>query len=260
MCLASIKLQYVNELITVKANPLTNSYYLNDKSYDINTFPVGSPVSGTVYGTLFNYQEDLLQMEEKFLQKPYDAPPNAPILYIKPANTISYNGAPILMPKEIKTLEIGASLGVVIGKKAVAIKESEAFNYIAGYTIVNDVSIPHESIFRPAVPYKTRDGFCPIGPWIVEAKGIKDPNRLTIKIFVNEELKLEKHNNTLVRPIAKLLADITEFMTLDIGDTLLVGISTNSPQVIIGDKVRIQIDQIGFLENYIVEEEKGWLP
>lgn len=257
MSSASIKLRHLNELNTVEVEPLTNSFYLNGQRNELKDHPVASPVCGTVYGTILNYQEDLKAMEEQLDQKPYSAPPKAPILYIKPANTINYHGAPISMPKGVSTLEVGASLGVVIGKKAIAIKEEDAFTYIAGYTIVNDVSIAHDSIFRPAVPYKARDGFCSIGPWIIDVENIMDPNSFTIKVYINDELQLEKNTSTLVRPIARLLEEITEFMTLDVGDLILVGIPTACPKVHVGDLVRIDISEIGSLENYIMDEEKG---
>ena len=257
MSSASIKLRHLNALKTVEVDPLTNSFYLNGQRNGLKDYPVASPVCGTVYGTILNYKEDLTAIEEQLHQKPYAAPPNAPILYIKPANTINFHGAPIPMPKGFSTLEVGASLGVVIGKKAIAIKEEDAFSYIAGYTIVNDVSIPHDSIFRPAVPYKARDGFCAIGPWIIDAKNIMDPNSFTIKVYINNELQLEKNTSTLVRPIARLLEEITEFMTLDVGDLLLVGIPTASPKVHVGDQIRIDISEIGSLENYMMDEEEG---
>ncbi|MER2169702.1 MAG: fumarylacetoacetate hydrolase family protein [Psychrobacillus psychrodurans] len=260
MSSASIKLCHLNELKTVEVDPLSNSFYLNGQKNKLKDHSVASPVCGTIYGTILNYQEDFTAMEEQLNQNPYAAPPKAPILYIKPANTINYHGAPITIPKEVSTLEVGASLGVVIGKKATAIKEEDAFSYIAGYTIVNDVSIAHESIFRPAVPYKARDGFCSIGPWIIDAKSIMDSNSFTIKVFINDELHLEKNTSTLVRPIARLLKEITEFMTLDVGDLLLVGIPLAPPKVKVGDQVRVDISEIGSLENYMVDEEEGCLP
>ena len=67
------------------------------------------------------------------------------------------------MPVGISRLEMGAALGLVIGKQAVAVDEENALTYVAGYTIVNDVSVPHDSVYRPAVQHKARDGFCPIG-------------------------------------------------------------------------------------------------
>ena len=75
-------------------------------------------------------------------EKPYNAPPIAPILYIKPANTFNCNRGLIPMSKRLKELEIGASLGLVIGSKATHVSEEEALDYVSGYTIVNDVSAP----------------------------------------------------------------------------------------------------------------------
>ena len=150
---------------------------------------------------------------------------------------------------------MGAALGIVIGKNAVAVNEQSALDYVAGFTIVNDVSIPHESIYRPAVQQKARDGFCPIGPWIVDRQSVSNPDDLPIRVYINDELRQENSTTNLIRPVARLLADVTEFMTLNPGDVLLVGVPEEAPQAKLGDKVRVEIAGIGILENVIVDEK-----
>ncbi|WP_313892269.1 fumarylacetoacetate hydrolase family protein [Psychrobacillus sp.] len=209
---------------------------------------------GTVYGTLLNYKGALEKMGDAIQHKPYNSPPIAPVLYIKPRNTFNCHHAPIPMPVGVSKLTMGAALGVVIGRKASFIEEEIALSYVCGYTIVNDVSVPHDSVYRPPVPFNARDGFCPIGSWIIDSREVKNPDDLAIRVYVNDELRQENSTCNLIRSIPQLLADVTEFMTLNPGDVLLVGVPENAPQAGVGDKVRIEIEGIGSLENVILDE------
>lgn len=232
-----------------------NILHYNDESYEISKLSWDAPVSGTIYGTLLNYKGALSQMGDMVYEAPYNNPPEAPILYIKPINTITGYGMPIPLPKDVTELEIGAALGVVIGRSATRVNESEALDYVKGYTIVNDVTVPHESVYRPAVKHKARDGFCPVGPWIVDKEGI-NPDSLPIKVFINNELKQENTTANLIRSVSKLISEVTEFMTLSKGDVLLVGVPENPPKARTGDHVRVEIEGIGSLENMVVDEKE----
>ncbi|WP_026691265.1 fumarylacetoacetate hydrolase family protein [Alteribacter aurantiacus] len=211
-------------------------------------------VSGTVYGTLLNFKGALAKMGESTYQEPYNKPPQAPILYIKPRNTLTSHHQPIPLPKDVDQLQIGPTLGVVIGRTASRVKKHEAHHYITGYTIANDVTVPHDSVFRPAVKHRARDGFCPIGPWIVEKESLDSPDHLSIRAWVNGKLVLENTTKNLLRSVGELLEDVTEFMTLRKGDTLLVGVPEEAPLVKANDVVRIHIDGVGLLENTIIHE------
>ncbi|MFQ3544689.1 fumarylacetoacetate hydrolase family protein [Halobacillus rhizosphaerae] len=213
-----------------------------------------TPLSGMVYGTLLNYQGTLDQMGDTLHHPPYQSPPKAPILYIKPRNTFIGHQAAIPLPDDVEELETGACLGVVIGREAKWVEEERALDYVLGYTVVNDISVPHSSVFRPAVKDKSRDGFCPAGPWIMEKGAVTNPDDLTIQVFVNGEKKQENNTSNLVRSVSRLLAEVSGFMTLDQGDTLLVGIPENPPHVKAGDHIRIHIEQVGTLENVVRRE------
>lgn len=255
MSKAKVKLLGKHELVSVEVNTGTNTVMLNGNEHNVNEIQIDTPIRGTVFGAALNYQGALEGLGDAVNEKPYNAPPIAPILYIKPANTFNRNGGTIPMPEGILALEIGAALGIVIGKQATAISEEEAFDYVAGYTVVNDVSVPHESVYRPAVQHKSRDGFCPVGPWIINQEEVGNPNNLAVRVFINDELSQENSTENLIRPVAKLLADVTDYMTLSAGDVLLVGIPENAPQAKVGDKVRIEIENVGTLENLVVNEK-----
>ncbi|MDX1806974.1 MAG: fumarylacetoacetate hydrolase family protein [Paenisporosarcina sp.] len=252
---ARIKVFGIHDLISVDANTASNTVVIDGNEFSTNDIQLDSPISGTVFGTLVNFKGVLEELGDTVNDKPYLSPPVAPVLYIKPANTFNRYGAGIPMPEGISKLEMGASLGIVIGKKAVAVNEELALNYIAGYTIVNDVSVPHDSIYRPAVQHKSRDGFCPIGPWVINRQAVENPDNLLIRVYINDELRQENSTTNLIRSVGRLLADVTEFMTLSPGDVLLVGVPEEAPQANVGDKVRIEIAGIGSLENIIVDEK-----
>ena len=140
------------------------------------------PTRGTVYGTLLNHLDALAALGDQVHAAPYKAPPRAPILYIKPRNTVVGHRVPVVVPADAAELEMGATLGVVIGRTASRVAESEALACVAGYTVVNDISVPHASVYRPSMRFKCRDGFCPMGPAIVARKGVADPDALVISV------------------------------------------------------------------------------
>jgi 5-oxopent-3-ene-1,2,5-tricarboxylate decarboxylase/2-hydroxyhepta-2,4-diene-1,7-dioate isomerase len=147
---------------------------------------------------------------------------------------------------------MGGTLGVVIKRAACRVPESEALDYIGGWVVVNDVSIPHESYYRPAIKQRCRDGFCPMGS-IGPVSSI-DPANAHICIFVNGVLKAGASTTDLVRPVARLIADVTEFMTLRTGDVLLVGEPDNAPLAGPGDRVRVEIPGLARIENTLEAE------
>ena len=124
------------------------------------------PRRGTVYGTLLNHHDALAAMGGAVHESPYKSPPQAPILYIKPRNTWLAAGEAIVVPEGVESIEVGATLGLVIGRSACRVGEADALSYIAGYVIVNDVSMPHASYYRPSLRFKARGTFCPIGPFV----------------------------------------------------------------------------------------------
>jgi 5-oxopent-3-ene-1,2,5-tricarboxylate decarboxylase/2-hydroxyhepta-2,4-diene-1,7-dioate isomerase len=216
-----------------------------------------SLVSGTVYGVLLNYRGALAALGDTVNEPPYKAPPKAPVLYIKPANTWIGDGAPIPVPGDVEALQMGAALGVVIGRTACRVPAESALDYVAGYTVVNDVSVPHGSFYRPSIRFKCRDGFCPIGTAVVDRARVSNPDALRVRVFVEGVLRQENTTANLIRPTARLIADVTEFMTLAAGDVLLTGVPENAPLARAGQRVAIEIEGVGRLENPLVAEGRA---
>jgi 5-oxopent-3-ene-1,2,5-tricarboxylate decarboxylase / 2-hydroxyhepta-2,4-diene-1,7-dioate isomerase len=209
-------------------------------------------LSGRVYGVLLNHRSAFAALEGSMHQAPYRAPPKAPILFIKPRNTFALHGDAVVVPGDVPELEVGASLGVVIGQVACDVPSDRAAAVVAGFVIVNDVSVPHSDFYRPAVRLKCRDGFCPLGPRVVPTSAIPDPDQVIVRTLVDGEVRSAASTAELVRPVAQLISDVTEFMTLSPGDVLAVGAAFPAPRVRAGQTVRIEVDGIGSLENVFV--------
>jgi len=209
-------------------------------------------LSGAVYGALLNHRSALAELGSKVAEPPYNAAPRAPVLYVKPRNTLALSGDAVAIPAGMTELEIGACLGLVIGRPACNVSITEALDRIAGYLIVNDVSVPHESFYRPSIRYKARDGFCPLGPAVVARSAIADPDALAIRTYVDGALVQVSSTAELLRSTARLLADVTEFMTLAPGDVLAVGVARPCPRVRAGQSVDIVVDGLGTLSNRFV--------
>ncbi|MEO8738838.1 MAG: fumarylacetoacetate hydrolase family protein [Casimicrobiaceae bacterium] len=214
------------------------------------------PTQGTVIGTLLNYRGEMAALGDAMHTAPHLAPPRAPVLYIKPANTWIPHGAPIPMPANLDTIAVGAALGVVIGTAATRVVPARALDCVEGFTIVNDVHSPNSNLLQFALRERCRDGFCPIGPWVIERAAITNPDALRVRVFVNDTERATATTADLVRSIATLIADVSEFMTLSSGDVLLAGIPESAPTARVGDRVRIEIEGIGALENPVVREAR----
>jgi 5-oxopent-3-ene-1,2,5-tricarboxylate decarboxylase/2-hydroxyhepta-2,4-diene-1,7-dioate isomerase len=140
-------------------------------------------------------------------------------------------------------------LGVVIGRAACRVSEPRALDYVAGYLIVADVSIPHTSYYRPSVRFKARDGYCPLGPAVTARAAVANPDALTVRTYIDGGLAQTASTADLIRPAGRLLADVTEFMTLAPGDVLALGAAGPAPRVRSGQTVMIEIDGLGSLVN-----------
>lgn len=210
--------------------------------------------AGTLFGIALNYQGLLRSRLEEFQQPPYQKPPVKPVLFIKTANTRNGHDQPVVFPAGVERLQPGPALGVVIGKDASRVSAAEAMNHVAGYCIVNEFSLPEDSYYRPAVKAKCRDGFCPIGPELVPASQIANPNALGIRLLVNGELRQQNSTANWVRNITQLIAELSEFMTLHQGDVLITGTPEGRVDVQPGDIVAVEIDGLGRLVNTVVAE------
>lgn len=198
---------------------------------------------GTVYGPLLNFRREFDAWAPQMAEAPYKGAPKAPVLYVKPANTWSGDGATVAMPAAAPEVEIGATIGMVFGPFRQSAQGSAAIPSVAGYVLMNDWSLPHASFYRPPVRFKCLDGFLGVGPHCVAPELAGDPARFALEVHVNGVLQQQLDFATLVRPAAQLVADVRAFMTLHPGDVLLLGCDITPagqrPRARVGDTVRI---------------------
>jgi 5-oxopent-3-ene-1,2,5-tricarboxylate decarboxylase/2-hydroxyhepta-2,4-diene-1,7-dioate isomerase len=119
---------------------------------------------------------------------------------------------------------------------------------------MNDLSLPHASFFRPPVKFKCLDGFLGIGEALLPAGADVDPSKFTLEVRINGELKQTVRFDGVVRDAKKLLADVSEFMTLGAGDALMLGCDANRPLAKAGDRIEISAPGFGTLANTLVAE------
>ena len=207
----------------------------------------------TVYGTLLNHREALAALGDQVNAAPYKAPPQAPILYIKPRNTWAQNGDTVVVPSDVQCLEMGATLGLVIGRTASKVSAADAMDHVAGYVVINDISVPHDSFYRPSMRFKCRDGSCPISAFVAR-DAVGNPDALAVTVDIDGVVVQQTDTAGRIRDVAQLLVDVTDFMTLHPGDILSIGVAANSPQAHAGQRVTISIAGVGQLTNTLVSE------
>jgi 5-oxopent-3-ene-1,2,5-tricarboxylate decarboxylase/2-hydroxyhepta-2,4-diene-1,7-dioate isomerase len=199
---------------------------------------------GTVYGTLMNFKGEHEALAARMNDAPYKGAPKAPVLFVKTANTWTAEGVPIEVPAHVPELEICGSIGMVM----------KGPREVAGYVLMNDLSIPGESFHRPPVKSKCVDGFLAVGATLLPASDAVDPAGFVLDVYVNGSLRQTMRFADLVRPAQQLLADVSEFMTLSPGDVLLLGSDWGRPRARPLDRLEIRAEGLGTLSNILAPE------
>lgn len=183
--------------------------------------------------------------------------PERPVLFAKYASSITGPGAEIVLPAASRKIDYEAELAVVIGRKCKDVAKESALDYVFGYTCANDVTMRDAQVTDGQwTRAKSPDTFCPLGPWIVTADEIRDPQALAISMTLNGEVMQESSTASMVFGVAELVSYLSNTMTLLPGDILLTGTppgvgAGRDPQVFIrdGDRLRVEIEGLGVLEN-----------
>lgn len=182
-------------------------------------------------------------------------PPPAPAVFFKPPSAVVGHGAPVVYPGGVEYLHYEVELAVVIGRRCRRIRPEQAPEVVRGYTIANDVTARDfvGNFYRPPVKAKGWDTFCPLGPAVVEGE-IDDPHRLGLRAYVNGVLRQSGSTADLEMPVWDLIAFLSEFMTLEPDDVILTGTPEGISHVYPGDRMRLEIDGLGALENPVVAD------
>jgi 2-keto-4-pentenoate hydratase/2-oxohepta-3-ene-1,7-dioic acid hydratase in catechol pathway len=223
---------------------------------------------GAIFCAGANYTDHVLEMARAQNAPP---PPDphavglAPWHFIKTARgSVVGPGAKVVLPAYSKMVDWEVELAAVIGRPAKDVGIGEALNYVAGYTIGNDLSA-RDAMKRPHLPdaspfkvdwlsQKCFDGSCPLGPWITPASDIADPQKLGLKLWVNDELMQDSNTSQMIFTTAEQIAHLSTRVTLQPGDLVLTGTPAGVGMgrgrfLKGGDTVRLWIEGIGELRH-----------
>lgn len=191
--------------------------------------------------------------------------PEVPILFNKFNNALTGHNCEIAVPKVTQRLDYEVELGVVIGKEAKYVSKEDALDYVFGYCTANDLSArdlqkkTHQWLLG-----KTCDDFSPIGPYLVTADEVGNPNNLQVKTYVNGEMRQDSNTSDMIFYVDEIVSYISQHMTLTPGDVILTG----TPEGVIigyplekrvylqpGDVVTVEVEKLGTLSNRLIEEK-----
>jgi len=192
--------------------------------------------------------------------------PANPMLFIKSSNALNHPNAPIAIPKRSSMIDYEGELAVVIGKDAKNVSRADALKYVFGYTIANDVSARDWQREKSLgggqfARGKSFDGFCPLGPDLVTADEIPNPNALTLKTTLNGQVMQDHTTADMIFDVPTLIESLSSTMTIRAGSVILTGTPqgvgfARKPPVWLkaGDRIAIEIEKLGRLENTVVNE------
>jgi 2-keto-4-pentenoate hydratase/2-oxohepta-3-ene-1,7-dioic acid hydratase in catechol pathway len=192
--------------------------------------------------------------------------PEYPVLFTKGISTVQNPGDPILLPTHLKSEEVDyeCELAVVIGKPARNVSKKDALDYVLGYTCGNDVSARDWQIKRGGSQWcrgKSFDTFCPLGPCLITADEIPNPNTLAIRTVVNGEVRQESNTRDMIFDVPTLIEFLSGSTTLLPGTVIMTGTPqgvgmARKPQSWLraGDSVTVEIEKIGALTNPVQNE------
>ncbi|OMD69494.1 5-carboxymethyl-2-hydroxymuconate isomerase [Paenibacillus odorifer] len=190
--------------------------------------------------------------------------PEYPILFNKFNNTLTGHGSEVPLPRTAHKVDYEAELGIVIGRTTKYVAEEAALDYVFGYCSANDLSARDLQLRTSQwLAGKSCDKFSPIGPYLVSADEVGDPNQLDIQCTVNGELRQSSNTSDMIFNCKQIVSYISQCMTLSPGDIILTGTPEgvvmgyppeNQVYLKTGDVVTVQIEKLGVLTNTMVSE------
>ena len=201
------------------------------------------PATGSMFALGLNYADHAAELSFKA--------PSEPLAFIKSPGTYTGHRQVSWRPDNVDYMHYECELVAVIGKPARNVRREDALGYLAGYTVCNDYAIRDylENYYRPNLRVKNRDATTPVGPWIVDAAEVPEPNRLTLRTWVNGELRQEGSTADMIFDIPYLIEYFSSFMTLQPGDMIATGTPEGLSDVVPGDEVVVEVEGVGRLVN-----------
>jgi 2-keto-4-pentenoate hydratase/2-oxohepta-3-ene-1,7-dioic acid hydratase in catechol pathway len=214
----------------------------NTKTYPLSEVKLNPPVPnpGKIVAAPVNYYLHQDEMNEQFNNAQYTIEKLG--FFLKAPSSIIGPGDTVKIPFKDRRTDHEAELAFVIGKRAKDVPASKASEHIFGYFALMDMTVRGKED-RPW--RKSFDTFTPIGPWIVTADEIENPNELGFKLWVNEELRQSANTKNLIYDCYKFFEAASHVMTLEPGDILTTGTPEGVGAITKGDQIRIEIERIG---------------
>ena len=180
-------------------------------------------------------------------------PPEEPLVFIKGEGTLIGHREHTRRPTDVQFMHYECELVAVIGRTARRVKRDDALSHVAGYTVANDYAIRDylENWYRPNLRVKNRDTCTPIGPWLVDAADIPDPQALALQTTVNGQITQRGNTRDMIFTVPFLIEYFSAFMTLNPGDLILTGTPDGVVDCRPGDVVVTSIEGVGDLVNTI---------
>lgn len=203
----------------------------------------------TIFALGLNYADHAKELSFKA--------PEEPLIFLKGPNALTGHMSRTRRPNGVEFMHYECELAVVFGRTARNVKASDAYSFVAGYTVANDYAIRDylENYYRPNFRAKSRDAATPLGPWLVDAADIRDPMNLSLRTLVNGDVTQEGSTRDMIFDIPYLIEYLSAFMTLSPGDLILTGTPEGLVNVHPGDEVITEVENIGRLKNTIVSDE-----
>lgn len=197
--------------------------------------------SGTIYGVVLNDRAERDQLATAFTEAPYKAPPQAPVVYVKPASALATSGRTVLT-SDVSEVRASSTLALLFSRDAVCVSVDKALSTVGAAALALDLSVPAADYYRPDIPARGREGFVALGAWgdVEEA--------LTLTTSVDGKAVHDWSLERLVRSASELISDLSQFMTLAAGDVLLVGLPGDAPLVGAGHTVVVSADGFDSVE------------
>ena len=241
--------------LTVIDGSVFGGYKLHKKTFRLKEVKLIHPVDpGDIVAIGVNYKAHGAETGHDL--------PERPIIFLKASTSVLSPGGTIVLPHLTPSeVDYEAELAVVIGKSAKNVPESRALDFVLGYTCGNDVSArdAQMKLDQQWARGKSRDTFCPLGPWIVQ--GIEDPNNLKIQRRLNGEVMQDANTADMIFNVRQLVSFISHNKTLRPGDVIMTGTPSGvgvgrDPKVFLkpGDTIEVEIENIGVLSNTVRAE------
>ncbi len=207
-------------------------------------------VSGTAYGVVLNDRVERARLADAFTQAPYNDPPRAPVVYIKPRNCLLDGGGVVTIPKDLVEVEIGATLALILGRD-IGSGEGDLLGAIAAACLAIDLCTPGADYYRPAIRERCRDGFLPLGRQVGFTPTLE---KFEITTLIDGVAVHRWNGERLMRSIPALIEDLAQFMTLRAGDLLLVGIPGDAALARAGQSIEVTAPGIPTLRCVLASE------